>query len=157
LQAVIARVIAERRILDESPDSAASPVALPPTPVIPAIGGDVLVLNPQTFDRTTAFLSPDAVAAYLRSIVASGETLLCDLHEPDALARSGRELAASAHTLAGSAGMMGFERLATVGRRFEQAVTTESPEIASLADGLAAALEATIIAAYDCTSLAPVR
>jgi two-component system sensor histidine kinase/response regulator len=157
LQAVIARVIAERRILDESPDSAASPVALPPTPVIPAIGGDVLVLNPQTFDRTTAFLSPDAVAAYLRSIVASGETLLCDLHEPDALASSGGKLAESAHTLAGSAGMIGFERLATVGRRFEQAVTTESPEIASLADGLAAALEATIIAAYDCTSLAPVR
>jgi signal transduction histidine kinase/CheY-like chemotaxis protein/HPt (histidine-containing phosphotransfer) domain-containing protein len=156
LQTVIARVIAERRILADDPD-AVTPAALLPAPVIPAIGGEVLVLNPLAYDRTTAFLSPDAIASYLRSIVASGESLLCDLHEPDALARSGRELAGSAHTLAGSAGMMGFDRLATVGRRFEQAVMTESPEIASLADGLAAALEATILAAYDCTSLAPAR
>ncbi len=53
-------------------------------------------------------------------------------------------MAEAAHALAGSAGMFGFERLALVARHFEHAALTGSPDVAALADDLAAALDASL-------------
>ena len=102
------------------------------------------VLNPTVFERTAFFLAPATVTSYLRTIAEGGEALLCRLRKPDALSSAGNELAEAAHTLAGSAGMFGFERLAALGSRFERAVLSSPTEAPVLVDGLSAALEATL-------------
>lgn len=45
--------------------------------------------------------------------------------------------------------MFGFERLTTVGRRFERAVHAGAADAPALADGLGAALETTLAALRD--------
>jgi hypothetical protein len=40
--------------------------------------------------------------------------------------------------------MFGFQRLSAIGRQFEQAVQSGSPEAPALADALSAAVEATL-------------
>ena len=65
-----------------------------------------------------------------------GETLLRALHEPGSVTLAGENLAAAAHTLAGSAGMFGFERLAAIARRFERAVQIGAPESQAMAQDL---------------------
>ena len=105
---------------------------------------ELWVLNPTVFERTAFFLAPDTVTSYLRTIAEGGEALLRRLRKPDALSSAGNELAEAAHTLAGSAGMLGFERLAALGSRFERAVLSSPTEAPVLVDGLSAALEATL-------------
>jgi HPt (histidine-containing phosphotransfer) domain-containing protein len=96
-------------------------------------------------------LPSEAVTSYLEAISQRGEALLRGLRAPDALVQSGDELADAAHTLAGSAGMFGFERLTVVGRRFERAVHAGAAEAPALADGLSAALTATLEALHERT------
>ena len=126
---------------DEGTGPAFRPIAVPSAP---AIGSELPVLDLAAFERTAAFLAPQAVASYLRTLAERGEALLRGLHAPDALARTGSDLADAAHTLAGSAGMFGFERLAMVARRFEQAVQTNAAEAPDLAEALCAAVEASL-------------
>jgi PAS domain S-box-containing protein len=123
-------------------------------PGVPAIGEDLLVVNQQVFERNAALLKPEAVARYMKTIAEGVQSLLCGLREPDALTRTGGELSDAAHALAGSAGMFGFERLAALGRRFERAMQTGAAETPALADGLAAALEATLPIALDRSAIA---
>ncbi len=99
------------------------------------------VLNRDTFKQTAAYLAPDVVATYMRTIAERSEALLRDLREaprPDAA------LGEAAHALAGSAGLFGFERVAATGRHFEKAVLGNAPEAPELAENLCAALEATL-------------
>lgn len=103
-----------------------------------------MVCNSAAFERTAFYLPPEAVASYLQAIIERGETLLRGLQEPDALMQNGDELADAAHTIAGSAGMFGFERLTTMGRRFERAVHAGAADLQALTYGLHAALEATL-------------
>ncbi len=130
------------------PNQGISPVpmaiAAVAAPAAPVIGLDLPVLNPTTFERTAVFLAPEAIATHLRTITNLSEALLHDLQEPDALTRTGEQLAEAAHALAGSAGMFGFERLSTLARRFEPAVQSGSMEAAALGVSLSAALEATL-------------
>jgi len=130
------------------PDQTSSPEVVGTAPVAapaePVIGLDLPVLNPTTFERTAGFLAPDVIATHLRTITNLSEVLLHDLHEPDALARTGDRLAEAAHALAGSAGMFGFERLSTLARRFEPAVQSGTKEAAALGASLSAALAATL-------------
>ncbi len=126
---------------NEGAGRASRPNAVPSTP---AIGPELPVLDLAAFERTAAFLAPSAVVSYLRTLAERGEALLRGLHAPDALARAGSDLADAAHTLAGSAGMFGFERLAVVARRFERAVQTNAAETPDLAEGLCAAIEASL-------------
>jgi HPt (histidine-containing phosphotransfer) domain-containing protein len=131
-------------------DQTAAPASAP----TPVMGEELPVLDSRAFDRTAAFLAPEAVTSYLRTIANGGEALLSRLREQDALLREGRQLGDAAHTLAGSAGMLGFERVATLGRRFERAIQTGSADVSGLADGLIAALELTLQAVEDRTSVA---
>ena len=110
-------------------------------PAIPAQGSEVIDMA--AFERTTAFLAPGTAASYLKTIAERGEALLRQLRTQDALASAG-DLAGAAHSLAGSAGMFGFERLATVARQFEHAVQSEASDAQEFTDGLAAAIEASL-------------
>ena len=116
---------------------------------VPAIGEDLLVLNQQAFERTAALLTPEAVATYMQTIAEGAQSLLCGLRAPDALTHTGSKLSDAAHALAGSVGLFGFERLAALGRRFERAMQTGAAETPALADGLAAALDATLRIVVD--------
>ena len=123
------------------PAGAASPANAGPPPLP---GSELPVLDPAAFGRIAASLSPQTLVSHLRTIAGRGEALLRALHAPGALAGTGADLAAAAHTLAGSAGMFGFERLADVARRFEHAVEAGAPDAQVLADGLAVAIEASL-------------
>ncbi len=107
-------------------------------------GADLQVLDSKTFMLTASCLEPEAVDAYLRTIAGLAEALRRDLRAADALARTGEALAAAAHTLAGSAGMFGFQRLSVTSRNFERAVQPGAPEATDLADALYAAIDATL-------------
>jgi HPt (histidine-containing phosphotransfer) domain-containing protein len=116
---------------------------------VPIIGADLQILNQDAFERTAFYLPSEAVTSYLEAITQRGEALLRGLRIPDALVQSGESLAEAAHTIAGSAGMFGFERLTVVGRRFERAVHAGAAETPALADGLSAALTATLDALHE--------
>jgi CheY-like chemotaxis protein/HPt (histidine-containing phosphotransfer) domain-containing protein len=137
-------------------DRCLNPVTIPNTAapvVIPMIGSELLVFNPAAFECTARFLAQDEVATYLGTIAEHCEVLLRDLREPDAITRAGGDLGEAAHTLAGTAGMFGFDRLIALARRFEEAIASGSAETPALADGLSAALEATILTIHERTSV----
>ena len=108
------------------------------------IDAEAPILNAAVFERTASYLAPDTVASYLRTIADRAGLLLGALAEPDALTAGGDRLADAAHTLAGSAGMFGFDRLVVSSRRFERAARCGGADARALGDGLAVALEATI-------------
>jgi len=110
----------------------------------PVPGSELSVVNPTNFAVTASCLSADAVAAHLRTIAGLCETLLRDLDSQDATGCFAANQADAAHTLAGSAGLFGFERLSKMGREFERAVQSAAPGVRDLADGLRAAIAATI-------------
>ena len=139
-----------RRDVDQSAAAASGEPAGPAfsvstAPMPPMPGSELPALNLAAFERTAAFLPPGSIASYLKTIAERGEVLLRTLCAPGGLASSGTDLAAAAHTLAGSAGMFGFERLATVARRFEHAVQAGASDAPALASGLAAAIEASLL------------
>ena len=109
------------------------------------VGSELPILDRARLEQTAAFLPPGAVASYLRTIAERGEALLHRLRGPDALVAKADDLAATAHALVGSAGMFGFERLATVARQFEHAAQTGASDVQELADGLAAAIEVSLL------------
>jgi len=121
-------------------EESGAPAATPPPP----IGEDLPIFDAALFDRTAAFLEPAKIASYMQSIALAGKALSAALGAPDALPREAGALAEKAHALSSSAGMLGFTRVATLGRRFEHAVQSSPAEIAPLAQGLAAALDATL-------------
>jgi PAS domain S-box-containing protein len=138
------------RAVEARSTRAESPIALS-TAATAVIGSDLVVFNPTVFELTAFYLAPEAVASYMDAIAERGEALLRGLRGPDALVQTGDELAEAAHTIAGSAGMFGFERLTAVGRRFERAIQAGAAETPALADGLSAALQVTLQAIHDRT------
>ena len=142
LLAAVAHAVAAR---SQQPD----PSSAPASSGDPVFGSEVPVLNAVAFKRISASLNPEAVDSYLRTIVELGNRLLLGLRNADALKSDGDALAAMAHSLAGSAGMFGFERLATVGRRFERVVETDVADVPALAEDLCKAIEATHHEIYE--------
>jgi HPt (histidine-containing phosphotransfer) domain-containing protein len=120
-------------------------------PADAVIGSELAVFNPTVFELTAFYLAPEAVASYMEAIAERGEALLRGLRGPDALMQTGDELAEAAHTIAGSAGMFGFERLTSLGRRFERAIQAGAAEAPALAEGLSAALEVTLATIHNRT------
>jgi PAS domain S-box-containing protein len=134
----VERVAAVRQAAPERVIDVAMPVTAPGV-TAPALMPPVI--NCATFAATTAVLSPEAVASYLRTLIGQSETLRNALRAPGALLVTSDALAEAAHALAGSASMFGFERLAEMGRHFEHAVLKHTGEAQALASDLAAALE----------------
>jgi PAS domain S-box-containing protein len=154
LLTAVVRAAATGRAHSESLSPVSEPTFVHAALILPVLGPDLPVLDPMALERAALFLSPEVVDSYLRIIAEGAEALLRGLHRPNALARSGDELAATAHTLAGSAGLFGFERLAVLGLRFERAVRSGASEVPMLAAGLSAALGVTLQAIYDRSSAA---
>ena len=117
---------------------------MPATGMPPIVGADLSVLDPKVFDRTTSFLAPEAVAAYLTTIAVLGESLLRTLDVSNSLVSKRNWLAEAALTVSGGGGMFGFERLAAVGRQFQHALTSGTGDAPVLAESLSAALNATL-------------
>jgi HPt (histidine-containing phosphotransfer) domain-containing protein len=120
------------------------PIPWRPPVMIPVVSSDLPIFNSMAFERTISFLTPDAVASCLQKIAALGDGLLLMLQGSNALGCTSDEIAVAAHTVAGSAGMLGFDRLSAIGRRFEWAVESGSAEAPALAESLIAALKATL-------------
>ena len=112
--------------------------------ISPARGSDRPVLDLAALERTAAFLKPGAVEFHLRTVAWKAQALLTSLSSPDALVRDDVGLATAAHALAGSSGMLGFDRLAFVARNFENAFRTNSAELPALTGELSAAIDATV-------------
>ncbi len=129
---------------DQGTSPASMPSAMIFPPVTPVIGADLPLLDAKIYERNAFVPSITTVASYLQTIAALGEALLLRLQEPHALTRARDELAEAARTMAESAGVFGFERLTIVARQFEVAIQSDTPEAPALAEGLSAALEATI-------------
>ena len=94
------------------------------------------------FDGTAAFLQADMLCSYLHTIAGRCVALQTILRAPGALENASVQLAAEAHTLSGSVGMFGFERLSIVARHFERAIQTAAPESSALALRLNDAIDA---------------
>jgi PAS domain S-box-containing protein len=109
-----------------------------------ALGADLPVLDEAALDRTAAVLKPEAVTSYLRTLAGKAEALQDDLRARGEIRGSAQKLAASAHALAGSAGMFGFDRLVFVARHFERAAKIDPVQAAAMADDLNAALQLSI-------------
>ena len=148
LLAAVGRAAAAARALAEDADASSTPR----TKVVPVIGADLQVVDLQAFDHTTGHLAPEAVAAYLKTLVTDGERLLHDLRDTQALINDADKIAQAVHTLAGSAGMFGFERLAALGRRVDHAIRAGATDAGDLADALSTTIEATVVAIRDCTA-----
>jgi HPt (histidine-containing phosphotransfer) domain-containing protein len=112
-------------------------------PAVPDSGAELLVFDSNAFDIIAHYVSRKKVTTYLHTIAERGEALLLGLHQANDLTHAG-ELADAAHALAGSAGMLGFERVATLGRRFEHALHSDAPDAPALAGALGAAIKATL-------------
>ena len=110
----------------------------------PSIDEGLPVCNEAAFERTAQFLQAATVAMSMRTIAELGETVLFGLCHMDDAASAEARLLEAAHTLAGSAGMFGFESLASIGRRFEQALQTDASEASAMAEEFRAAIEATL-------------
>jgi HPt (histidine-containing phosphotransfer) domain-containing protein len=121
-----------------------SPASMAVAPETAVIGAEFLVFDRNAFDSSARYLAPEAVADYLQTIAERGEALLLGLHHANDLMHAGDELAGAAHTLAGCAGMLGFERLTVLGRRFEQALESGAADAPALAGALGSAIEATL-------------
>jgi signal transduction histidine kinase len=130
LRAVVLQAAARR------PAAAADPLVEPPPKDGPP------AIDMAAFQRTAGFLSPEAIDGHLRSIDDRVCVLLRDLRAEDSLILNAAALGEAAHSLAGSAGMFGFMRVADVGRRFEHAAEAGAADLPSIAADLIAALEA---------------
>jgi len=82
-----------------------------------------------TFERTVAVLDPHMAAEFLRKLDLMCTVLLDGLRGRDLVVSGACQLADTAHTLAGSAGMFGFLELVRLCRRFEQAVEDNAADL----------------------------
>jgi HPt (histidine-containing phosphotransfer) domain-containing protein len=120
------------------------PVSVLAVPDIAMIGAELVVFDRNAFDSVPHYIPPKMVATHIKTITERGEALLLELHHGNDLTHAGDELADAAHALAGSAGMLGFERVATLGRRFEHALRSGAADAPALAGALGAAIKATL-------------
>jgi CheY-like chemotaxis protein/HPt (histidine-containing phosphotransfer) domain-containing protein len=157
-ESLLAAVAHVARIGNERGESEGPPGQLPagPAPAPEVVGAGRPVVDHETAGRLSSLLPRDAIDSYMQSIVERGETLRRLLREPDALASHGQEVVIAAHALAGSAGMLGFDRLATTGLLLEHAMQAGAADAPAIASGLCAAIEATLLHIQIHTSYADV-
>jgi PAS domain S-box-containing protein len=107
-----------------------------PLPSLPQMTADVYEpsFDVAMFERTRSVFTPETSVAYLRKLDSLCDGLLSDLGARRGDALYDHDLAVSAHTLAGSAGMFGFLGLASIGRQLERDVLSQSPELPAVAE-----------------------
>ncbi len=132
--------------MDEEEQCAALPSAGLPSPATPASPDPELPISDKVaFDRTACFLRAETVSHYMQTISQLGEAVLSGLDEPAVLTSENTQLIEAAHILTSTAGMFGFERLIAAGRRFGQALQSDSSQAPAFAAEFRAAVEATLL------------
>jgi PAS domain S-box-containing protein len=122
-------------------DTKPAPMPAPGAP--PAAQPDLPIHDSAAFEDIAGFLSAAELGENLQILISRCEALLGALRRPEMLSRAS-ELAEMAHKLAGGGGTFGFLHMAAVARRFEQVVESGTAD-ANLADGLSAAIEASLL------------
>jgi PAS domain S-box-containing protein len=120
------------------------PSAIPVAETMSPPDTEAPVCDTEMFDRTAAFLSREDVRKHVKTLAARSEEILGQLRAPANTNTGQTDLLAAAHSVAGSAGMFGFQRLSQSARRFELAVVSDLPEREPAARGLVAAIETTL-------------
>ena len=110
---------------------------------------ELAVCDQEAFDYITSFLPVEAITTYLQSLAVRAATLLQALRQPLSPAAGSAALGAAAHSLVGSAGLIGFRRLAFAARSYYRGVETGAPETPALMENLISAIEASILE-IDC-------
>jgi PAS domain S-box-containing protein len=124
------------------PAPAAATVSAQPAPPRPDIdAGAAPVWDDAAFQRTAAYLEPEALEGHVRTLVARSEDLLGSLTAPPDPHQPPGDLAFAAHVLAGSAGMFGFQRLSLSARQYEHAIENDLPEKSQAIKTLVTAIE----------------
>jgi CheY-like chemotaxis protein len=148
---VIARVVRKGERGGERDRTRPAPVAAGgesasarPVAPVEAVETELPIFDLTAFEGTAAFLDPDAISVFLKTLVTRGEALLRELRDPKALAQAAGDLATTAHSFAGSADMFGFRRVSAAARHFERAVHTASPETPALIESLIRTLESSL-------------
>ena len=160
MESHLAKPFTQETLIDAIDRAAAAPAAQDPAGEAAGRGSHLPICNAVAFEEVAAILPPDAILTYLRTLSARGTILRDELREQhciplgeaDATGRGAtiearkpfprpEMLVRQAHNLAGSAGMLGFQRLAFVAGRFEQAVEQGSPDGSHLGESLAILIE----------------
>jgi signal transduction histidine kinase/DNA-binding response OmpR family regulator len=102
------------------------------------------VCDTEMFDRTASFLSREDVRKHVKTLAARSEEILGQLRAPANTNTEQNDLLAAAHSVAGSAGMFGFQRLSQSARRYELAVVRGLADRGPATRGLVAAIETTL-------------
>ena len=102
----------------------------------------VPICNREAFEQVTSLLPSSAVISYIDILIERCEELRRALREPAAAREI--DIVEAAHMLVGSAGMLGFQRLAYSARHFEQVTTGMLPGRAAPAEDLADVLEVSL-------------
>ena len=100
-----------------------------------------LLLNTTGFAQIARILSPDTVANHLQTIFNDGQAILSDMHKPEGSKPAAEDIAMAVHKLAGSAGMLGFERVAVLCRHLDRAIECGAPDVPALTEAVHAAIE----------------
>jgi hypothetical protein len=128
-------------------DGSKAPVAA--VSAAPPPGPELPIYDPAAFDDVAAFLMPAVITGHIETVIKRSERLLRELRASFAMpfplgdARS-TALAKSAHTLGGSAGMFGYQRLAVAAYGCQHAFETNAPETSARVATLIAAIEASL-------------
>ncbi len=141
LDAVSSALALRHMQFDRQADLFEGPAA---NPVMPHSDADTPVCDTEMFDRTASFLSREDVRKHVKTLAARSEEILGQLRGPANSNLGQDDLLAAAHSVAGSAGMFGFQRLSQSARRYELAVVRDLPEREPATQGLVAAIETTL-------------
>ncbi len=153
----LARPLTQDAPVDAVDRAAAAPATQGAADDAAGCGSHLPIRDAVAFDGVAAILPADAILTYLRTLGARGTTLLEELREQsrpaDAIStiEVGKPfprpeiLVRQAHKLAGSAGMLGFQRLAFVASRFEQALEQASADGAALGERLDVVIEESLV------------
>ncbi len=124
------------------PESAGE-FAPPPRDTGPATEEMLPILDVAALDLVASFLSRQAVAENLRILARKGETLRGHIDSAGARAAD-EKLVQEAHTVAGSAGLLGFKRLSEMCVRYEKACLGRGGDKAVALAQMRMALEASL-------------
>ena len=128
-----AMMLRESSIYAQAPQLAPEPVQTPESEP---------VCDPHMFSQTASFLTQEALHAHVKTLAARSEEILAQLRAPAGI--TAKTLVDAAHSVAGSAGMFGFQRLSLSARRYEQILERDLPEQGPALQGFIAAIEVTL-------------
>ncbi len=109
----------------------------------PSASADHPVRDAASVERMMEYLTPALIDTYLNGIAERCTCVLSALGSPETPGQPNPQLADTVHTLAGSAGMLGYARLAHSGVAVERSLRSGEPAAGLVAD-LVAAIEVTL-------------